>query len=83
MSDVAVVSIGYYHYTVEEDFLPTLLTAAAQGKIKTVEKKHSDGIYRVVIGKSIDISAERLEVITSKEAELAELKERLKKLENS
>lgn len=83
MSEVSVVTIGFYHYAIEEDFLPVLLTAVAQGKIRQVEKKYTDGVNKAVVGKAINIEAERCEVVTSRDAELAELKAKLKKLEES
>lgn len=83
MSEVNVVTIGYYNYTVDDEFLSELLTAVAKGQIRSVEKKYNNGVYKVILGKALDLSVERLEVITSKEAELNELRERLKKLEQS
>lgn len=83
MSDVSVVTIQYSNYVVDEDFLPQLITAVAQGKIKSAEKKYLDNQTKVVVGRPINIESERCQVVTSKEAELEELKKKIKALEES
>lgn len=81
--NVSVVKIGYYDYVVDVDFVAALLTAAAEGKIKTCTKNYIDSVYKVTVGKPIDIAVELLETVTTRDAELADLKAKLKKLEDS
>ena len=81
MSEVAVVNIGYYSYTVSDDFLPAFLEAIASGKIREVTKHHANGDYKVVIGKAISSEVARLAVVTSEEADAAALKAKISELE--
>jgi hypothetical protein len=81
MSDVTVLTIGYYNYTMDQDTAAVILAAAAAGKIKTVEKKYINGDYQAVVGKPISVDAQVIPEVSDRDAQLAELKERLKKLE--
>lgn len=81
METIAVITIGYNHYSVDPEFLPTLLAGFASGKIRSVEKKYIEKEYKAVPGKAVDVAVENLEVITDRDAQIAELKDRLKKLE--
>ena len=81
MSNASVVTIGWNSFIVDDSFLPDLMLAVSRGQILNADKKHVDGEYKVVPGKPISIEAVSIPVITDRDAELSDLRERLKKLE--
>lgn len=83
MSTVAVVQIGWTDYTIEEESIQVFMSLISAGHIKACTTKIVDGEAKVVVGKPIEASIKHLETVTSKEAEVAELKERIKKLEST
>ena len=83
MTDIACFTLGYQTFTGDEKFIKAIVAAAARGGITSVEKKYVDARYVAKVGKVVDISVEHMEVQSDREIELAELKERLKKLEAS
>lgn len=81
MSTIACFTLGYQTFTGDERFIKALISASSRGAITAVEKKYINGEYVAKVGKLVDVSVEHLEVQTEREIELAELRERLKKLE--
>lgn len=81
MSNVSVVTIGWSSFVVDDSFLPDLMLAVSRGHILNADKKRVDGEDKVIPGKPISIEAVKLPTVTDKEAEIADLRERLKKLE--
>lgn len=80
---IACFTLGYQTFAGDEKFIKALVAAAARGGITSVEKKYVESTYVAKVGKVVDITVEHLEVQTDREIELAELKARLKKLEES
>lgn len=80
---IACFTLGYQTFTADEKFIKALVAATARGSITSVEKKYIDSRYVAKVGKVVDIQVEHLEVQSDCEIEVAELKERIKKLESS
>lgn len=80
---IACFTIGYQTFSGDEKFIKALLAASARGGITSVEKKYVESTYVAKVGKVVDITVEHMEVQTDREIELAELKARLKKLEDA
>ena len=83
MTTLACFTLGYSTFAGDEKFVEALVAAAARGGITSVEKKYINGSYVAKVGKAQDVNVEHLEVQTDREIELADLRERLKKLESS
>lgn len=81
MNRVNVVQINYNDFVVEESFCTLLLQAIAAGKIKNCTKSYVEGSHKVVVGSPVKANIELCEVISTRDKEIAELRERLKKLE--
>lgn len=83
MTNIACFTLGYQTFTGDEKFIKAIVAATARGGIISVEKKYVDSRYVAKIGKAVDVSVEHLDVQSDREIELAELKERIKKLETA
>ena len=83
MTTFVCFTLGYSTFAGDEKFVKALVAAAARGGITSVEKKYINGSYVAKVGKAQDVNVEHLEVQTDREIELADLRERLKKLESS
>ena len=83
MTTLACFTLGYSTFAGDEKFVKALVAAVARGGITSVEKNYINGSYVVKVGKAQDVNVEHLEVQTDREIELADLRERLKKLESS
>ncbi len=83
MTTIVCFTMGYQTFQGDEKFIKALIAASARGGITAVEKKYVNNSYVAKVGKSVDVAVEHLEVQTDREIELAELRDRLKKLESA